>query len=67
MRIRSTRRKIQVVGVSNQIHIIQTYLDPEDGKIFPNYDVMLRFSELYPLINPQRSLWTLHSGLQDRW
>ena len=68
MRINSSRGKIEVIGISNQVHIIQTYLDPEDGKMFPNDAVMLKFSELYPLIDPQRPLWTLHhSGLQDRW
>ena len=56
MQIKSSRGKIEVLGFSNQIHIIQTYLDPEDGKIFPNDAVMLKFSELYPLIDPQRPL-----------
>jgi hypothetical protein len=66
MRIRSTRGTIEVFGVSNQI--IETYLDPEDGKVFSNNDVLLRCSKLYPLIKPQCSLWILHhSDLQDRW
>ena len=48
MRINSSRGKIEVIGISNQVHIIQTYLDPEDGKILPNDAVMLKFSEFTP-------------------